>query len=171
MKNPFIQRVPNSHAYYFLALALGAAYLIIWATVHTGSPETLLHITKAAEPIQAAEAAPVKVEAGLDTDTAPMIAPEGDRENMKVTWFGRECPTKWCKAHYDQPRGHVVAFNSGKYGYAKQVIIPSISSQPFDVIGNTDSKTDVDVWCLDDVACQKQVSAHGKHLIAVQIIR
>lgn len=88
-----------------------------------------------------------------------------------ITWFGRECYSEWCKANKDKPRTKVVAVNVKKFGWPKKVYIP-VWDAWYDVIPkpytNTDGKTDIDVWCLDDVKCQQQVGG-GKTLLVNMI--
>jgi hypothetical protein len=107
---------------------------------------------------------PVKpTETLVQPDPSPEIDGKGDDSSQiaRITWFGRECNTTWCQAHKNLPREKVVAVNVSKYGYPKRVYIPKWEAW-YDVIEkpytNTDGKTDIDVWCLDDVKCQQQVA-------------
>jgi hypothetical protein len=134
----------KQHLYWFIiACALYAGAMTLWiATLD--------------------EAQPVSTQTTVSEQTkseqvkAPFVPKNS--YHAKTTWFGAECHTKWCEANKDKPRGRKVALNA-KYGHATKVVIPAFGDEPYEVIGTTDHLTDVDVWCLSDEVCQKQVNS------------
>lgn len=71
------------------------------------------------------------------------------QSRVHVTSFSsKECRTPWCNAHRGQGRTYVAAVNA-KFGKPKQIYIAAYD-RTYEVIGTTDSHTDIDLWFGDD---------------------
>jgi hypothetical protein len=88
--------------------------------------------------------------------------------NVKTTGFSSvECRTTWCQAHAGEPRGLRVALNKKKFGAVRQVYVPEWN-ETYDVIGTTDSKTDMDIWYGDEY---ENALIHGKQWVDIILIK
>lgn len=137
-----------------IMLTCAGSFIILLSSKNFPEPQINYPITQKVEK---------KIEKTIDNLSELTVA--------KITWFGNECNTTWCKEHKELPRKRVVAVNVAKYGYPKQVYIPKWDAI-YDVIEkpytNTDGKTDIDVWCLNDTKCQQQVES--ARTLAVKMI-
>ena len=87
---------------------------------------------------------------------------------MKTTSFSSvECKTTWCQANAGLPRGNKVALNYSKFGRYSKVYVPKYD-RTYEVIGSTDSKTDLDFWNADN---QQAALAHGTQYLQVELIK
>jgi len=124
------------------------------ALAATGQAETVQDITlspiaPAVQPQPARTTHPAAV-------TAPISGAKGYLAH--VTWFSSlDCKTTWCQANAGKPRGQQVAI-SPRFGHVSKVYVP-VWNRTYTVIGSTDGKTDLDVWCEADAACQQSVGA------------
>jgi hypothetical protein len=164
--NPWLEKATRSerfarasHFFYwtlflaFFALLMGYA---LGASPATGEPETTPSPTQAKETPVAAIPSPTK---------SPVVGTEGYL--ARVTWFSsHECGTTFCRANAGKPRGHKAALNFAKYGRHSKVYVATWDVT-YDVIGSTDSKTDLDIWCEGDEACQEQV---GSRTLRINLI-
>ena len=77
-----------------------------------------------------------------------------------------ECKTPWCRTHTGEPREKRVALNA-KYGTWSKVYIP-VYDKTYDVIGTTDSKTDLDIWFGDD---QETAFDFGRKTLLIKLLK
>ena len=105
----------------------------------------------------------------LKTSQKPILEqielPENSHQ-MQITGFSsHECKTTWCRANAGKPRNLQVALNP-KYGKYSKVYIP-VYNKTYDVIGTTDTYTDLDIWFGDDY--QSALEFGSKNLLVYLI--
>jgi hypothetical protein len=145
-----------------ILLILFGAIVLIWAVWYTDTHkiENWVVVRKLSENVQS----PINDEnalPGATSQASEAIKGVGVPQNShlaQVTYFADECPTTWCKAHLGGERENVVAVNYKKFGKPTKVYIATWDKW-YDVISNTDGKTDIDIWCDLDTVCQQQVGS------------
>jgi hypothetical protein len=109
--------------------------------------------------------APDKAESGQPRAVIEPIT--GSKGFMaEVTAFSSfECRTSWCQANAGKPRGRQVALNP-RFGRPSKVYVPAFE-KTYDVIGTTDSNTDLDIWFGDDHDTAK---AFGRKTLLINLL-
>jgi hypothetical protein len=106
-------------------------------------------------------APPRAVQGPTEAVKSPVVEVKG--QIMKVTGFSDiECGSAWCNRH--EPKDGQVALNYAKYGRHDKVYIPAYD-KTYRVVGNTDGKTDLDIWFGDDQQAAKQFGVKSLRVI------